>query len=114
MLLKEIRIEGATVYVNPYEEMRQAEKVAEMHKEEDEVEDNMGLWFTDPANSSRSKTNPQGENGRIVGKYLKIPIRPNLDLDTLGSSALGKKTNSNHQGSSASKKNAVYGNFDAW
>lgn len=68
--LEEIKITGVTVFVNPYTEPdaeEEEEKTKDGKNAEDEENDKVGAWFSNPGTG----TAEPGDVGGGVGKYLK-------------------------------------------
>ncbi|EYU44494.1 hypothetical protein ABFS82_08G058200 [Erythranthe guttata] len=86
--LEEIKIISVEVYVNPYaEEDEEEEKKANEDKiVEDEDNDKIGSWYSNPVKGSEDDL--AGGGGSVaVGKYLKATIAPAAPSATLGSDA---------------------------
>ncbi|EFN51543.1 hypothetical protein CHLNCDRAFT_49208 [Chlorella variabilis] len=107
---QDIRITGATVFVNPYKELLEEEEKAEVAKrkqaEKEEqgfaADDEFGRWWSNPAAA--------GEGGGGVGRYLSaIPG---------AAAAAPKAVPAAAPGGQAAKKAKTggggFGNFDAW
>eukprot|EP00884_Botryococcus_braunii_P021935 jgi/Botrbrau1/8425/Bobra.0237s0045.1 len=107
--LTEIRVTGATVFVNPYkEEMEAEQKKAEEERLKVEKlsrppaeEDMVGSWFSNPAG-------PQGVSGDSggsgVGKYLASVVPKVKAVEDPTGQPQPKKA----------KAATTYGNFDVW
>ncbi|GMY11908.1 peptidyl-prolyl cis-trans isomerase CYP65 [Fagus crenata] len=67
--LEEIKITGITVFVNPYSEPdeEEEEKVKDEKNVDDEENDKIGSWYSNPGTG----TSNSGVGGGGVGKYLK-------------------------------------------
>ncbi|DBA73330.1 hypothetical protein WJX77_001957 [Trebouxia sp. C0004] len=114
---QEIKITGASVFVNPYKDMEEEERKkaeAERIKAEKEAgppdiaEEGVGNWFSNPAGASNTTSTA---NGSGVGKYLSnLPKKSNAQLATESAPDI--------PAAPAVKKQKVkltgYGNFDAW
>ena len=108
--LKAIKIEGVTIFVNPYtepdeadpeEEEKAKEKDPEELRREEEERQEWGSWFSGPSMTAAVPT--QYKPG--IGKYLK-PVASVQTKDASASQASGTKAVNKAQGS--------YGNFSNW
>ena len=106
--LKTIKIEGVTIFVNPYtepdEDNEEEEKVKEkdpeeLRREEEEAQEK-GSWFSGPSMSAAAPT--QYKAG--IGKYLKPVV----------ASVQTKDASTSTQASGAKKTQSSYGNFGNW
>ncbi|BDA49532.1 Peptidyl-prolyl cis-trans isomerase-like 2 [Coccomyxa sp. Obi] len=107
--LQEIKIKGATVFVNPYKEEEEAERKAAEEarlKAEREAgppteEEKVGSWFSNPA--AQQSTAGKGTG---VGKYLNVQAVRKAASSGVDEGAPGPPAKKSKQ--------ASYGNFDAW
>lgn len=112
-----MRIDRITVYVNPYKELDLEEKRKQEEKlKEAELEDDKGLWFTDPGAAKRTeltKEVSQAKQAGGVGKYLQLPGAKALDFE--GEGIPNEVVQKAHKViKSETKKSKIYGNFDSW
>ncbi|PRW20338.1 peptidyl-prolyl cis-trans isomerase CYP65 [Chlorella sorokiniana] len=117
--LQEIKITGATVFVNPYKELLEEEakkeeakrKAAEKQEQGFTNDDEFGAWFSNPAGAGGSGSGSAGG----VGRYLSAA--PAVGAGALAKGAAGTAGAAGAAAQPAAKKAktaADYGNFDAW
>ena len=121
--IDEIKITGATVFVNPYKDMIEEERKKEEFekKKKDRKEhgivaaEDLGAWFSDPGAAKRGTASSGG-----VGKYLKLPSASGGGGGSAGIGAqAGEGEGEGNAGPAAKKLKKVHGNaplvnFDAW
>ncbi|KAL3134863.1 hypothetical protein ABBQ32_007828 [Trebouxia sp. C0010 RCD-2024] len=113
----EIKITGASVFVNPYKDMEEQERLkadAERKQAEKEAgpldteEEGIGNWYSNPAGASKHTSTA---NGSGVGKYLSsMPKNP----AALGTADAAPDIPTAPAAKKQKLKQAGYGNFDAW
>lgn len=119
VLFQELRINQITVYINPYKELDEEEKRKQEEKQKEaELEDDKGLWFTDPGAAKRTELSKEGskvkqESG--VGKYLQLPSAKTLDFEGEGTlNDVVQKAHKEKKLKTETKKAKNYGNFNSW
>ena len=124
--LQEVKITGATVFVNPYKDLIEEEKKKEENDKKKEKkalmaraasEEEVGAWFSDPG-ALGGGGNRGSSGGGGVGKYLKnSKFGANVDNDTNAAAAGGGGGGSGVPAAKRAKKastGAALANFDAW
>ncbi|KAL4431394.1 hypothetical protein ABPG75_006650 [Micractinium tetrahymenae] len=107
--LQDIKITGATVFVNPYKELLEEEaKAEEAKRKQAEKEqqgfandDEFGRWWSNPASAAAAAGGGGGSSGSGVGRYLSA-------------GAAGEAVAAPAAKKAKTAPGGGYGNFDAW